>query len=147
MRRYLPWSAIPGLFAAPMIHAAESGVTETARMAPDPMSVTGLLQVTLGLLVVLAAVVGGAWLLRRIGRFQTVADGSLKIIGGLSMGTRERLVLVQVGDEQLLVGVSPGRLQTLHVLKQPIPMTPASTQPEKGFAERLAGFLGQRSQP
>ena len=49
-----------------------------------------------------------AWIMRRMNRWQMSAGGSLRLLGGLSLGARERILLVQVGDTQLLVGVAPG---------------------------------------
>jgi flagellar protein FliO/FliZ len=110
-----------------------------AKTVNEPLGAGNLLQLTFGLLVVLAAIVGSAWLLRRYGRLQSGADGALHIIGGLSMGPRERVVLVQVGKQQLLLGVAPGRIQTLHVLDEPV--AAGTTPPQGSFAERLAGAL------
>ena len=111
-----------------------------AKTMIEPLGAGNLLQLTFGLLVVLAAIVGSAWLLRRYGRLQSGVDGALRVIGGLSMGPRERVVLVQVGKQQLLLGVAPGRIQTLHVLDEPV-VTGAATPPQGGFAERLAAAL------
>ncbi len=72
----------------------------------------------LGLLVL--AIFASAWLFRRFGKGSFLAHRELRIIGGLSLGQRERVVLLQVGKEQILLGVSPGRIQPLHVLSEPI---------------------------
>jgi len=79
-----------------------------------------LAQTTLGLLVVLLVIGAAAWAFKRFGNVHVGAQGRMKIIGGISLGTRERAVLLQVGDQQLLIGVSPGRVQTLHVLDKPV---------------------------
>ncbi len=114
-----------------------------AKAMNEPLGAGNLLQLSLGLLVVLAAIVGSAWLLRRYGRLQSGVDGALRIIGGLSMGPRERVVLVQVGKQQLLLGVAPGRIQTLHVLAEPV-SEGSARPPQGGFAERLAGALAKK---
>lgn len=111
------------------------------------------LQVFLGLFLVVGLIVALAWAARRFGRFNVAGAGALRILGGLSMGQRERIVLVQVGEEQLLLGVAPGQVQTLHVLSQPItPPEPGKAGGAAGgggtsFAERLSAALkgGQRS--
>jgi flagellar protein FliO/FliZ len=54
------------------------------------------------------------------------------------MGARERVVLIQAGETQLLLGVAPGRVQTLHVLDQPLQMSSSSGS---GFAEQLSQML------
>jgi flagellar protein FliO/FliZ len=108
------------------------------------VSAAYLLQFSLGLVVVLLAVLALAWLLRRVGRLQSSAGGGLRTLGGLSLGPRERAVLVQVGETQLLLGVAPGRVQTLHVLEHPMVADQRSGAPQPGvFAKRLASALGQ----
>lgn len=121
--------------------ADKAAVTLPAAAEP---AIAGLLQVVLGLLVILLLIGGTAWLLRRFTHLQSTAQGNMKILGGLPLGPRERVVLIQVGDKQLLVGVAPGRVQTLHVLEQPL-MFSTDKQSSQGFAERLALALKQRT--
>lgn len=105
---------------------------------------SSLVQLTLGLLAVLAAIALVAWLMRRVGRFQSGVGGAMRILGGLSMGARERVVLIQVGDTQLLLGVAPGRVQTLHVLPEPIDGASSGSEPGR-FAEKLRTVLEKRA--
>jgi len=88
-----------------------------------PQVGSSLIQVTFGLFVVLMVIAAAAWFTRRFGHFQATAGGSLRIIGGLHLGAKERLVVVQVGEEQLLLGVAPGRISKLHLLTKPLTMT------------------------
>jgi len=111
--------------------------------AQDPLAMTSLWQLTLGMLLVLGLIVAIAWLLKRSGRFQMAAGGGLRILGGLSMGTRERVVLLQVGETQLLVGVAPGRLQTLHVLDKPLESMHDTASAVPGFADQLSRVLSK----
>jgi flagellar protein FliO/FliZ len=132
--------------AAESLEAAAAGgdqIKQAAKVTAgqDPLAMTSLWQLTLGMLLVLGLIVGIAWVLKRTGRFQLAAGGGLRILGGLSMGARERVVLLQVGDTQLLVGVAPGRVQTLHVLDQPLRGAPDNAAAGKGFAEQLGRFL------
>ncbi|MCK4710577.1 MAG: flagellar biosynthetic protein FliO [Gammaproteobacteria bacterium] len=84
-----------------------------------------------------------SWLTKKINRFRFITDDSLKIIGGLSMGSRERVVLMQVGDNQLLIGVTPGRINTLHVLDTPIETTDIKTNesPGQSFSNKLKAMM------
>lgn len=118
-------------------------VVEKERVNIDPLSGGSMAQVALGLLFVLFLVIAVAWILKRMGGFSIAGNGALKVLGGLSMGARERVVLMQVGEEQLLIGVSPGRIQTLHVLDKPISVDDKKTT-EPGFAERLTEALARR---
>ena len=117
--------------------ASKSGLA-TLPATQDPVAMTSLWQLTLGMLVVLGLIVSIAWVLKRSGRFQMAAGGGLRVLGGLSMGSRERVVLVQAGETQLLLGVAPGRVQTLHVLDQPLKMNSSASG---GFAEQLSHVL------
>jgi len=106
----------------------------------DPLSGANIGQLAIGLLFVLLMVIGLAWLMRRIGGVNFGGSQALKVIGGMSMGARERVVLIQVGETQLLVGISPGRIQTLHVLDKPVDIQGAEQMGE-GFADKFAAAL------
>ena len=108
-----------------------------------------LVQLIIGLLFVLLCIVALAWLAKRVNRFQASSDGSLQVLGGLSMGARERVVLVQVGSTQLLLGVAPGRVNMLHQLDQPLVQADADSHHRsgmpvaRGFAEKLNAALSR----
>lgn len=122
---------------------AEKTETLAGRGNIEPLSGGNMAQLALGLLFVLFLVIAVAWLLKRVGGFSVAGNGALKILGGLSMGARERVVLMQVGEEQILIGVSPGRIQTLHVLDKPVSVDEKKSS-EPGFAERLTEALARR---
>lgn len=107
----------------------------------SPVSMGGMLQVLLGLGLVLAAVVGSAWLLRRFSPGQVGAGGAIKVIGGVALGPKERLVLVEIGETWLVLGVAPGQVSSLHTLAKPESATQASEAPtsegEPGFSTWL----------
>ncbi|MBL8258795.1 MAG: flagellar biosynthetic protein FliO [Candidatus Competibacteraceae bacterium] len=71
-----------------------------------------LAQLTLGLVAVLALAVGLSWLLRR---YALPRDGLIRVVGGLPLSGRERLLLIEVDRTRLLLGVTATRIQTLHV--------------------------------
>lgn len=102
-------------------------------------------QIFISLLLVLLIIFTAAWLLRRYGRFAAVADGNLRVLGMLSVGQRERLMLLQVGTEQLLVGVTTSRISLLHKLDTPIEVKGDEFSPLKAsFSQRLQDALKQR---
>jgi flagellar protein FliO/FliZ len=147
------WAGLPLLLCHRLVcaadAAAQSAVNPPTEKAPfsalsssqDPMAMTSLWQMTLGMLLVLGLILAMAWLLKRSGRFQMGAGGGLRILGGLSMGSRERVVLIQAGETQLLLGVAPGRVQTLHVLEHPLQPQRVGSGP--GFAEQLGRLLNK----
>lgn len=120
-----------------------------AAAAPPEVSTSGaLFQGLLGLLMVLAALAAFFWFLRRFSPGQSAAQGVVKVVGGVMLGPRERLVVVEVGDTWLLVGVGGGQVNTLHTLPRPEGYTPAVQAPLStsipGFAEKLKEFLSKR---
>lgn len=142
MQKHLQYLYGTGLLVVSTLASAEPAQqTNPVNTAADPLALSSLIQLTLGLFAVLALILGLAWLLKRSGRFQIAAGGGLKILGGLSMGTRERVVLLQVGETQLLVGVAPGSVKTLHVLDKPLTVTKETAASTAGFAQQLGAML------
>jgi flagellar protein FliO/FliZ len=110
-----------------------------AAEAAPPQVFGGLLQVVLALLLVLGAIMGSAWLLRRFGPTQMGQGGALRVLGGVMVGQRERLMLVEVGDTWLIVGVAPGRVTAVHSMPRPA-QSEQQTQDlvqQPGFADWL----------
>ena len=101
----------PELVFAMDTHGAQTSVEK------GPVGLVNILQILTYLLLVVLIIVGGAWVIRRYGRINTAANGNLRIIAGLSVGQREKIVLIEAGDVHLLLGVAPGRVQTLHVIE------------------------------
>ena len=93
-------------------------------------------------MLVLACIVLVAWLLKRSNRFHTAGSGKLRVIAGIPLGPRERAVLVQVGDEQLLLGVTPQQINTLHKLDTPLSLENASAGGD--FADKLRQLMQHR---
>jgi flagellar protein FliO/FliZ len=121
------------------------GVALAADPAASPALGSGeVLNVLLGLVLVLVAIVALAWAARHVLRLQPSSAGPLRVIAGLSLGARERVVLLQAGGVQLVVGVTPGRIQTLHVLTEPLDLAPsvAADGSGGGFRAQLSRALG-----
>jgi len=106
-----------------------------------PVDAGSILEVVLGLVVVLLAFGASAWVLRYVLRFQPGMNGQLRVLAGLSMGPREKIVLLKVGDTQLLLGVAPGRVHTLHVLERPLEEPNPESRAGYGFAAQLSHAL------
>ncbi|ROL63114.1 flagellar biosynthetic protein FliO [Pseudomonas vranovensis] len=102
-----------------------------------------LTQLVLGLLLVLGLIFVLAWLLRRV---QNAAPGSgqvIEILGSRSLGPRDRLLLIQVGKEQILIGHSPGTIEALHVMAEPVEVPASARQATPEFAQRLMELMGK----
>jgi flagellar protein FliO/FliZ len=100
-----------------------------------------LLQVISALAVVLALIVGASWLLHKV-RSQALGRGQLiHIESSVSVGTRERVVLIEVAGEWVLVGVTPGHISTLMRLNEsPIKKT-TYTEPALAAKSWLSTYI------
>lgn len=105
-----------GLLLFPFVASAATDKA-TSMTAREPFGFASILNMIFGLVVVVALILGLAWVLRKYGRLPTNQQVNMKIVGGLSLGTRERAVLVEVEGKRILLGVSPGQVQTLHVME------------------------------
>ncbi|MCG8325457.1 MAG: flagellar biosynthetic protein FliO [Thiotrichales bacterium] len=94
----------------------------------EPISSAGLGQVILGLLLVLAVIFVITWVLKRVPGFQTMGQGTMRIIDSMHVSPRERLLLVEIADQQLLLGVTNQSINTLHVLPEPVSRLPNQSE-------------------
>ena len=117
---------------------------EPAAESPlEPMSSPYLAKLVGGLVLVVAAIFVLAWLVKKFNLNQHSQGGLIRVIAGLSIGTRDRIVLLQVGDEQILVGLTPGRIEKLHTLERPLE-APRTSPPGGSFAAKLNRLMGDR---
>ena len=143
----LPGLALGLALALPFsVLAAEPVATATAAAAPAVSSgVAGqLTPLVFGLLLVLGLIFFLAWLLRRVQQAGPAGKGQvIELIGSRALGPRDRLMLVQVGNEQILLGLSPGTITALHVLKEPVQVPSGTEKATPEFAQRLMELMGK----
>ncbi len=113
-----------------------------AHLQPAPKIGSGahLLNVTLGLFLIIGLIFGISWFVRRFGQGTFTANTHMKIIATMPLGTRERLVLIDAGGQQLLLGITPTQINTLHVFESPIVATPGEANNSE-FARKLMAIL------
>jgi flagellar protein FliO/FliZ len=118
---------------------AEEAAVPAVRQSAKVVSYADVLQWLFALLIVLAIFGGLVWLLRKSGNLTFANKSQLAVVAGLSLGMRERLVLVKVGEKQLLLGVTHGRMEKLMVLEgdQRIFLEPENSNELGLFAQKL----------
>jgi len=120
--------------------AIAAPVVEKSTHLSQPAGVPSVLGFGASLLFVIAAILFVGWLYART---QSVRSGTSKVINILatqSLGTKERIVLIGIGDKQIVVGMTATQLQTLHVFEQPV-VSMAERQHGSAFAERLVAAI------
>ncbi|WP_426055660.1 flagellar biosynthetic protein FliO [Janthinobacterium sp. PSPC2-1] len=100
--------------AAPAPAAALPAMPAGAPMTMAPTSSAGsLLQTIFALVFVLALLIGLAWFMKRYGPKVMGGNNKMRVVSSLNLGGRERIVLVEVADQWIVVGASPGRINAL----------------------------------
>jgi len=96
-----------------------------ALAAPD--TATSMLTVVLSLVLILGGFVAVAWLARRYLPGMG-AQGAVKVVSTTAVGTRERVVVVEVNGTWLLLGVGGGNVRLLHTLPKPAVSNPSGAE-------------------
>ncbi|EZQ19242.1 MULTISPECIES: flagellar biosynthetic protein FliO [Halopseudomonas] len=105
-----------------------------------------LTQLGLGLIVVVGLIFLLGYLMRRVGPMAPQGGQHIRVISSYPLGPRDRLALVEVGGQQMLLGISPGRINTLHVFPEPVVDTDeAATSGD--FARKLQAILKREQKP
>ena len=139
MKHYLHWSLWLWLgFVCPAF--SKEGAAQPGPMVAEPVSTGQYLQMLLGLLVVLGVIFGLAWLIRRMGQFAAPANAQVRVLGGVSVGQREKVMVIQIADTQLVIGVAPGQINALHVFDEPVLLNEGKPVAES-FAARLQSAI------
>ncbi|ACD18167.1 flagellar biosynthetic protein FliO [Paraburkholderia phytofirmans] len=121
-----------------------------AGSAVPALGVGAVLQTIVGLLVVIGLVFGCAWLARRFGLQPANRGGLVKTIGGASLGGKERVAVVEIGDTWLVLGTAPGNVRLLHTMPagsaavDPLGATQAGPASAAASGTALPGTFGQR---
>lgn len=131
------------LALAPLVAQAAEPATKAVTTPMANSDIAGqLTQLLFGLLLVIGLIFALAWLARRVQQIGPRGGQAIKLVASQALGPRDRLLLVQVGGEQILLGLSAGRITPLHVLKEPVHLgegEPATPE----FAQRLMELLGK----
>lgn len=105
-----------------------------------------LTQLGLGLIVVVGLIFLLGYLMRRVGPMAPQGGQHIRVISSYPLGPRDRLALVEVAGQQMLLGISPGRINTLHVFPEPVVDT-AGEATSGDFARKLQAILKREQKP
>lgn len=137
-----------GALSAPWTWAAEEAKVQAAAPLHTSELSSQITQLVLALMVVIGLIFLFAWVVRRIQQQlpQTVGNKTIQLLATQPLGPRERLLLVQVGKEQVLLGLMPGNIKALHVMQEPVEVNAAEAG-KGAFSLRLKHFMRQTEQP
>lgn len=126
-----------GLTCLLFLLSAVSPVLLAASQPDMPGVGSAATQILLGLTVVLLLMFFLAWLAKRLRLVPgaMASGGVMKVLAVLQLGNREKILLVQVGEQQLVLGVTSHQITCLHQLEKPV--LSAADQPAPAFAQLL----------
>lgn len=110
--------------------------------SPVISPVVTLAKLAAALLIVLTVFWVFAKVMRHAHGLSANAHSALKVVGSLSLGQRERVVVIQAGDEQIVLGVTASQINMLHVLPEPLQVN--STAGSTSFKERMNAALNRQ---
>jgi flagellar protein FliO/FliZ len=117
---------------------------QAAKVGSQAPSSPGVFGTVFALLLVLGLIVGLGWLLKRMPGSGFRPAAGLKLVASLPLGPKERVVVVEVNGEQLLLGVAAGGIRTLRTLPEPLPQAPAPALPDLKRLPDFARLLSQK---
>ncbi len=116
--------------------------------ASGPLGFGAALEMMLWLAVVIGVILLCAWGFRRLNGTVLTTASAIRVRSVISVGNRERIALLEVGNKQILVGLCPGQISTLHVFEENV--LPPLHDTEKGaavaagdFASKLQSFINK----
>lgn len=150
-------AAQQGAAVSSLVSGAQSSVAETvtpfyqktdsqqnAAKAPPKIGSGGhLVNVVLGLIAIIALIYALSQFVKRFGGGTFSGNSQLKILSSMPLGTRERIVLIDAGGQQLLLGITPTNINTLHVFPEPI-VIDNTPETQSDFSRKLMAILQQK---
>jgi flagellar protein FliO/FliZ len=94
--------------------------------------------------LIIALLLGIAWLARKVSASKGFGQGGMKVVGGVALGPRERIVLVEVGESWLVIGIVPGQIRTLHTMPRGTLDNAPSAAADIPFAQWLKSVTERR---
>ena len=132
------------LMCIPGMVLAETGAGETLPSTADLFSWSYLGQVIASLALVIGLLFGALWIMRRVNGVGQAVGGQMRVVSSLCLGQRERAVLVSVGEQQILLGVAPGRVAALHVFDEPAVAQDTTPAAPLKFSEVWQNVMGKK---
>lgn len=121
-------------------------LAQSAPAAAPGVSGSSVVQAFVGLLIIVGLLLLAAFFMRRIYGGRPFGQGPMKLLGGIAVGNRERILLVEVQDTWLIIGLAPGQIRTLHTLpKGELPQGATGLPGTQPFAHWLNQVMARKT--
>ena len=98
-----------------------------------------------GLMLILGLIYGLSWFVKRFSQGGFMQNSTIKMLSTMPLGTRERIMLVDVGGKQILLGITATHINALHVFEEPVVNATENAIPASSeFSQKLMALLQKR---
>jgi len=129
------------LLAAATLFCGEQALASGAASANPVVGAREIANTGFSLLLVVAAIMALAWVYSRMQGARARNSGVIQVLAAQPLGAKERVMLVDVAGQHLVIGVTASQIQTLHVLDKPVVLDAEGEANPESFAARLKGLL------
>ncbi len=127
-------------------HLSYSPLTQAQSSSQSIDSTESIITVFLSLMLVIAIIFALAYLMRRFNVTQA-GQGQMQVVASMVAGTKEKVMVIQVGDEQHLIGVTSHNINHLAKLEEPLKnkskSASAGNDPKANFQQKLVHAMAQ----
>lgn len=143
MKTLLQRANIPAFgFGFSFASTAALAAEPAAKATPLTTDFSQISSLVVSLVFILCLILICAWLVKRVSAITHAGSQHLKVLGALSVGNKERALLISVGEKQLLLGVATGSVSLLHEFDQPV-VSATELASENNFANTLKQLTGR----
>ncbi|WP_371192702.1 flagellar biosynthetic protein FliO [Glaciecola sp. SC05] len=105
---------------------------------------SSFISIFLSLVLVIAIIFALAYLMRRFNVTQA-GNGQMKVVASMMAGAKEKIMVIEVGDEQHLIGVTAHNINHLATLNSPLETSAKNTplDGKVGFQQKLVQAMAQ----
>lgn len=121
--------------------ALSSAQLGAEKIAPAVSTGDSLGKVTLALMFVLAVIYGLAWLVKRQQGIKGITGLPMRTLAVMPLGHKEKLILVEIGKKQILLGMTPSNINCLTEFDEPVLQVTDKTKQD--FASKLKAMIAQ----
>jgi len=115
-----------------------------ATVINKPLGASDFFQVILGLGFVLVSIIVLVWIMKKLNRFSLSKNDQLQVVAAINVGSREKVIVLQVGETQILLGITPNTINSLHVLDKALPVPEKNEIFANGFPNKLLDALKKK---
>lgn len=130
------------LLCAAVLPSLALAAPGSASAQPEIFTQAYVIQVVGSLVLVFGCLFGLVFLMRKLNAVSVGDRKTMRIISSVKVGSREKLMLLDIGERQILLGVAAGNIRTLYVFDGDETLSQAVSQEHTDFASLLPAGAG-----